>query len=206
MMRNSKRLALAGSVALALGWMGTASAAATILDISASGPGLGSFLANDIDNDDRSLVLTKTFEQVGPITLTFTVGHATGGGGPFDVTEPIFNNTGTEFIDFHFAIVEPAEVQGNGVVFTSFNQSILSGFTLDSPPSSGPRNLNFTGSLVSAEATAALFNLSPFDPGNGNTYTFQLVQTPSVVPEPATWILIVAGVLGVVAGMRRRRL
>ena len=199
-MRHSKRLALAGSIALALGWMGTANADA-ILSISANVPP-GSF-SSVIDNDGRSLDLTKTFEQVGPITLTFTVGHSTGGGGPFDVTEAINNNTGTEFTDFHFAIVEPA--QNNGVVFPSFSQSTLTGFTLDSAPSSGSRNLNFTGSLASPGTATASFRLSLPDPGNNKEYTFQLVQTPTVVPEPATWALMVAGLLGV-AGMRRRRL
>ncbi len=202
-MNGSRGLAIAGFVTLVLGTAGTANAAAIILDITASGPGLGSFVANSIDNDANSLVLTKTFDNVAPITLTFTVGHSQGGGNQFAVSEGIFNNTGTEFTDFHFAIVEPP--QGNGVVFNSFNQSTLAGFTLDSPPSSGPRNLNFTGSLGSPASALASFKLSPFDPGNGNTYTFQLVQTPTVVPEPGTWGLLVAGLLGV-AGVVRRRL
>ena len=118
-MRGIQRVALVGSIAPAAGWIGTASAAAIITKISATGPGLDSFVSL-IDDDTRSLDLTKTFKQVGAITLTFTVGHSTGGGGPYDVTEAILNNTGTEFIDFHFAIVEPP--QGDGVVFTSLQR------------------------------------------------------------------------------------
>ena len=53
------------------------------------------------------------------------------------------------------------------------------------------------------ETADAAFRLSPPDPGNDKTYTFQLVQTPTI-PEPGTWAMIVAGLLGV-GGLIRRR-
>ena len=89
-------------------------------------------------------------------------------------------------------------------MFTSFNQSTMTGFTLDSPPSSGPRNLNFTGFLANGENADADFNISPFDPGQDNTYSFSLIQTPTI-PEPGTWAMLMAGLIGV-AGMVRRRI
>jgi hypothetical protein len=90
------------------------------------------------------------------------------------------------------------------VVFTSFNQSTLSGFTLDKAPASGPRNLNFTGLLPDAGGTAnAAFSLSPFDPGAGQSYTFTITQTPTI-PEPGTWGMLAAGLAAVAAVMRRR--
>ena len=200
-MKNSKLLALSATIA-ALGWVGAASAAPIITNISASGPGLGSF-SSQIDEDNRSIDLLKTFESLNPITLTFTVEHSTGPANPYEVSEEITNNSGVDWRDFHFEIVEPPDAPGNGVVFTSFNQSTLTGFTLDAPPSSGPRNLNFTGFLANGGTTDADFNISPFDPGEGNTSTFSLIQTPTI-PEPGTWAMLVAGFIGVLGMVRRR--
>ena len=95
------------------------------------------------------------------------------------MTEAVTNNTGQAWTDFHYSITEPN--QGNGVVFTAHNQSTFGDFTLDG--SSGPRNLNFTGNLAAGGVADATFNLSPFDPGAGNTSTFTLTQVPTI-PEP----------------------
>lgn len=181
------------------GSVSTASAAAVITNITASGSGLGSF--SYTDDDSRNLDLTKVFDSVNPIVLTFTVAHDTGPGNPYNITEHITNNTGVDWTDFHFNITEPDH--GSGVVFTSFNSSTLSGFTLDSPPSSGPRDLNFTGFLTLGGTATALFNLSPFDPGAGNTTTFTLTQVPTI-PEPETYAMLLAG-LGLLGFMASRR-
>ncbi|SEM83073.1 PEP-CTERM protein-sorting domain-containing protein [Nitrosospira multiformis] len=181
------------------GSISAASAAGVITNITASGAGLGSFDFN-IDDDDRTIDLSKTFDSVNPIVLTFTVGHDTGPGNPYTVSEAVTNSTGQDWIDFHYAIGEPD--QGQGVVFTAHNSSTLSGFTLDQ--SSGPRNLDFTGSLASgALAADAAFTISPFDPGQGNTTTFTLTQVPTI-PEPETYAMLLAG-LGLMGVMAKRR-
>ena len=190
------------SALLFMGSITTASASAVITKIEASGAGLGSFTPNIIDNVHRVLDLQKIFTSVNSIDLTFTVEHGTGDGSPYSVIEEIVNSTGVNWTDFHFSITEPDG--GSGVVFTSFNHSTLSGFTLDSPPLSGPRNLNFTGSLTNGDDAHALFSLSPFDPGVGNTTTFVLHQVPTI-PEPETFamLLIGLGLLGFTVSRRK---
>ncbi|MEO6561865.1 MAG: PEP-CTERM sorting domain-containing protein [Nitrosospira sp.] len=196
------------------GAISTASASAVITDITASGAGLGSFSVLANATNDKGLDLSKVFDSVNPITLTFTVAHSVGNGGSYDVIESITNNTGTAFSDFHLSITEPTNASGNGVVFTSFNSSTLEGFTLDSPSvnqsssfnHSGPRDLNFTGALAVGDTANASFNLKPFDPGTGNSYTFTITQTPTVspIPEPETYAMLLAG-LGLMGAMARRR-
>lgn len=198
-MKKSNRIALVSAIALVLGSIGAANAVGTITEIEASGPGLGSFSAGDLTGS--SLIWSKTFDHFGPITLLFTVEHGTGpGGSPYAIAETIHNNTGIDFTDFHFSIVEPSAK--NGVVFTG-STSALAGFNLDA--SSGPRDLNFTGgTLFNGSGSVAAFTLNTPDPGNGKTYQFELVQTASV-PEPGAWALMIAGLLGV-AGIARRKL
>jgi hypothetical protein len=206
-MNNLSKLVI---TALALGGsISTATAAGVITGVTASGPGLGSFNVLSNTTNPNVLDLSKTFinnsvgqNSLDPITLTFTVAHTDGGpGNPYAVTEAITNNTGQNWVDFHFAINEPN--QGQGVVFTNFNSSALTGFTLDSAPSSGPRELNFTGNLADQGTATATFNLSPFDPGAGNTTTFTLTQVPTI-PEPETYAMLLAG-LGLMGSIIRRR-
>jgi hypothetical protein len=196
------------------GSVSTASASSVITDITASGPGLGTFSVMASPTNDKGLDFTKVFDSVNPITLTFTVAHSVGNGGSYDVVESITNNTGTAFSDFHLSIAGPTDASGNGVVFTSFNQSTLGGFTLDSPSMSqsspfnatGPRDLNFTGNLAAGDTTQLSFHLKPFDPGVGNTYTFTITQTPTVspIPEPESYAMLLAG-LGLMGYMVKRR-
>lgn len=197
------KLSKAVIAALAFGGsISTASAAGVITDITASGGGLGSFEVLSNTTDPNVLDLTKTFDSLDPIVLTFTVAHTEGGSGnPYAVTEAITNNTGQSWVDFHFSIQEPD--QGQGVVFTEHNSSTLSGFTLDPEPSTGPRNLNFTGNLADDGIANASFMLSPFDPGAGNTTTFTVTQVPTI-PEPETYAMLLAG-LGLMGVIARRR-
>lgn len=186
-------LAFGGSVS-------AASAAGVITSVTVEGGGGGAFAIEGLSDDSRELDLSKTFNNLDPIVLTFTVAHSQGPGNPYVFTESITNNTGENWLDYHFAITEPA-TGGQGVVFTGFNGSTLSGFTLDS--SSGPRGLDFTGGLANQGVATASFSLSPFDPGAGNTATFQLTQV-ATIPEPETYAMLLAG-LGLMGFMARRR-
>ena len=188
-------LALGGSIS-------TASAAGVITGVTVNDGEGGTFDVINLGTDPNVLDLSKAFSSLNPISLTFTVGHTNGGpGNPYVVTESITNSTGSTWIDYHFTITEPT-TGGQGVVFTNFNNSTLSGFTLDSAPSSGPRNLNFTGELAHDGVATATFSLSPFDPGAGNTATFTLTQVPTI-PEPETYAMLLAG-LGLMGFMARR--
>jgi hypothetical protein len=200
-MNNLSRLAI--TALIFGGSISTASAAGVITDITASGPGMGTFDVMSNTVDPNVLNLSKTFDSVNPIVLTFTVAHTEGGpGNPYTVTEAITNSTGQSWVDFHFAISEPTS-GGEGDVFTNFQSSTLSGFTLDTPTSSGPRHLDFTGALADGGTATAAFSLSPFDPGAGNTSTFTLTQVPTI-PEPETYAMLLAG-LGLMGFIAKRR-
>jgi hypothetical protein len=202
----------------------TATASSVINDVTASGPGLGSFSVDEkgVASDGNFLDLSKTFSSVNPIILTFTVGHSEATGTPYNVNEAIENNTSTAFTGFHLHIDEPA-TPGNGVVFTSFSSSssddtapdFTPNFTLDSPSKdqlspfehSGPRDLNFTGELKAGSTLDdGYFSLNMPDPGAGKTYTFTITQTPvaGVVPEPETYAMLLAG-LGLLGFITRRK-
>ncbi|MEO6824374.1 MAG: hypothetical protein ABI167_06535 [Nitrosospira sp.] len=107
------------------GSVSTATASAVITNITASGPGMGSFSVLASPTNDKGLDFSKAFDSINPITLTFTVAHSVGNGGAYDVIESITNNTTSAFSDFHLSITEPANAPGNGVVFTSFNHRRL---------------------------------------------------------------------------------
>src|SRR6185312_17042499 len=83
------------------GSISTASAAGVITDITASGAGLGSFNFS-IDEANRVLDLTKVFNSVDPIVLTFTVEHSTGPGNPYAVKETVTNSSSQLWTDFHY--------------------------------------------------------------------------------------------------------
>jgi hypothetical protein len=187
-------LALGGSIS-------AASAGGVITGVTVNDDTGGTFKVN-LGANPNVLDISKAFTGLDPISLTFTVGHTNGGpGNPYVVTESITNSTGQTWLDYHFSITEPT-TGGQGVVFTNFNNSTLSGFTLDSAPSSGPRNLNFTGELAHDGVATATFSLSPFDPGAGNTATFTLAQVPTI-PEPETYAMLLAG-LAVMGFMAKR--
>jgi hypothetical protein len=183
------------------GSVSVANAAGVITNITATDLSGGTFDSQSISG--HNIDLDKTFTSINPISLTFTVSHEDGSGGnPYSFTESVLNNTGQLWTDFHYSIVEPD--RGQGAVFTQFNTgSTFGNFTLDDPNASGPRNLNFTGTLASGNSADAAFSISPFDPGAGNTTTFVLTQVPTI-PEPGTYAMLIAGLL-LMGGIAKRK-
>ncbi|SFN58458.1 PEP-CTERM protein-sorting domain-containing protein [Nitrosospira briensis] len=206
-------MAFGGSVA-------TATASSVVTNVTASGPGLGSFSLEE--SPPSFSYLSSTYASVDPITLTFTVGHAEGGDREHHVYETIGNGTSAAFSNFHFHLDESASGPASNVTFNYFDAEdnifapeLPPGFTLDSPSKAqaapfeptGPRDLNFTGELkAGAYIEEGYFSLNIPDPGAGNAYTFSLVQTPvaGVVPEPETYAMFLAG-LGLMGFMARRK-
>lgn len=208
-------MAFGGSVA-------TATASSVITDITASGPGLGSFeMGTGQHSGGYGLVqFSNSFSSVNPITLTFKVEHTDTVLFPYDVYQDITNGTGSTFTGFHVQISE--SVPPKGVVFSSFDEaneefgpSFAPSFTLNASSKNqpapfsqtGPLDLNFTGDLAAgATATDAYYSLNMPDPGAGNSYTFTLTQTPvvAVVPEPETYAMFLAG-LGLMGFMAKRK-
>ena len=176
------------------GSISTASASADISKITASGLGLGTFSWSLSGNN---LTIDKTFDSVNPIDLEFTVVHGTGAPG-INVTEHITNNTGKNWTDFHFTISGH-----DGVEFTDFSGSTLTGFNLEHAPISGSTNLNFLGALANGGSTVGSFNLSMPDPGAHGSYTFHLTQVPTI-PEPETYAMLLIG-LGLLGFTARRK-
>jgi hypothetical protein len=182
------------------GSISTASAAGVITDITMNDGTGATFDLIKLGTNPNVLDLSIAFNNLDRMSLSFTVGHTDSGpGNPYTVTETIANNTGHTWLDYHFAITEPA-TGGQGAVFTNLNNSALGGFELLTA-SSSPLTLNFRGEQHQV-ANTATFSLSPFDPGAGNTATFTLTQVPTI-PEPETYAMLLAG-LGLMGYMAKR--
>ncbi|MBI4692538.1 MAG: hypothetical protein HY749_00770 [Gammaproteobacteria bacterium] len=160
---------------------------------------LDSAMVNNLLN---TVDISKSFETVNPMTMRLTVGHGTGSGGPFAFTETINNMTGKEWSDYHISLANAP----NGVGFNNFANSTMGGFTLDPAPASGSDKLNFTGSLAAAATGTANFLLSLTDPGNGNSYTLDITQTPTTaaVPIPMAGWLFGSGLMALGGALRRK--
>src|SRR5689334_20369706 len=160
------------------GIIANATASGVITDVSGKGVAGGSFGVLDNLLSPKRLNLTETFNSTNPFSLTFTVSHANGAGGPYSVTETITNRTGVAWSDFNFIISEPAQ-GSQGIVFNNFTSATLTGFSLDPSPSSGARELNFTGNLAPNASATLRFDLNVPDPGTGKNQVFTLTQTPN---------------------------
>jgi hypothetical protein len=198
------RCLMASGVALSAGLAcSQASAAPVVTGIQLMDQNAGTLDVFGVNNLQTTMTFDKTFESnATPMVIRLTVGHAAVGGGPFTVTENIKNETGVEWSDYHISLQNAP----NGSVFANFENSTLGGFTLDPAPGSSTTALNFTGKLANGSTGSANFMLSLNDPGAGNSYTLNLVQSPSTQPVPvpmAGW-LFGSGLLALRGRMRRK--
>ena len=201
--RRSRLGSLLGSTLAVTALLASAdlSAAPVITGLVLEDQTAGTLDSFSFNNLTSTIDIDKTF-QVDPMSMRIrlTVGSAPLPGGPFTVNEVIQNNSGTDWTNYHIGI----ENAPGGVAFGNVSSSTLSGFTLDS--GSGPSSLDFTGSLANGASASAKFMLSLADPGKGNSYTLELVQTPTTasVPVPMAAWLFGSGLAGLGGALRRR--
>lgn len=184
----TRSLALASALTALIGVGSGAQAAAVINGMALVGADGDTLTTFGVDNINDTVRIDKLFMSLEPVTVRFSVGHTAEAGDLYTVNERITNNSGTDFTDYHISIVNGPD----GVTFDQVENAVMQGSTLDAPPASGPRNLNFTGNLGTGGDTQVSFMLAPMDPGAGNSYTFDLVQAPTTAPVPvpaAVWLL-----------------
>jgi len=199
--RSYARNALAAAVATAaLGFAGMTQAAAIVTGFQYFGGDAGTLDSVAIDNTDNTIDVAKTFDALGPMTVRITIAHGTSSGGPFAFTETIRNQSTVDWADYHLTVDDSEP--GNAAVITNFTGSTMSGFTLDA--SSDNTHLNFTGALADAGISEAKFMVDFKDPGEGNTYTVDLTQTPTAVPVPMAGYLLGSALVGLGVLKRKR--
>jgi hypothetical protein len=149
----------------------------------------------------------KTFTSIGPLDFVFPVTYSDNFSTlTYFVTEGITNNTTSTFSDYH-------EVIGNnsGGAFTPGSNPV----TFVTPADSSFTNPAFTGRSVSSDeidysggsispGQAFSLTFSITVPDNGTSpYSFTLRQFPTVVPEPATFVPLALGLIGLLAHRKR---
>jgi hypothetical protein len=199
---------LAGATIALVSCADAAHAGAILASVTVTAPERGSvsiYSPGGLDfpkTGDMPILVDKTFDGVGYSIFTFPVEHGGGDGGTttFTFLETIGNETEAGFTDYRFAIIDA--VPSRPVAFTDLDATFIKGFTLNL--SSGPRELRLSGLLASGLVAEAAFHLTVPDPGEGNSYTFTLIQGPAVtISEPAAFGLAGVGLLSL-SFLRRR--
>ena len=152
---------------------------------------------NDVEDDEFEV--KKTYEQVGPIFLEFTVLST----GEIEIEELIRNETRTTWIDFHFEIVA-----GNAV-FSEIEFEDPDPFPFPNVNRLPDTKVWLSGGTVAhdeefeLELELEVLSLSGFF-GQSPSETIRIKQIPSV-PIPAALWLFASGLLVFIGAARRRK-
>ncbi|MBA4063939.1 MAG: hypothetical protein C0501_09550 [Isosphaera sp.] len=177
-------------------------ASAGIISVAVDGPGGAG--ASIFTPGDTVVDVAKIFSSVAPIDLTITVSA----GGVYSIFESrsqipgVLNNTGETWTHFEYTLLSAP----TGSSFLSARENPLFPPPRFQPPMVTPGSILFDGGTV--PSGNPIMNPSGFRPeltlqvsGPG---TFVIRQTPSVVPEPNSLVLLAAGAAGFLIYQRGR--
>ena len=199
----TQRLAIA-ILLISVSTLSTRPASAEITSVSASGPGgtVSSLAIESTFMTDDSVQFDADYKSPAPIVLTLTVD----GSGNYFIGAPngtVTNSTTASFPSF-FAFLEGApagvifvEASWDGEVFnngTSFIPAVATEVSFNGPPGIGPGDSTSlgVGFYIPSSVTGP--------------QTFEVLLTPTAVPEPSTWAMILVGLAGLAyAGSWRSR-
>lgn len=167
-------------------------------------------------------LLKRLVRPLGIATLALTLNSAPAFADSFTLTlfptlQNVTHSAATIFDDsFNFSIAAPSDVSASAVsinlrlggadIFhvSNFKMAIFDVLDQSHPVVSGSGNpIELTANLGSGNYFARVVGTA--DGLSGGSYLFSWATAASPVPEPAEWVLLSLGLVGIVAGSRRKR-
>lgn len=195
---NSSRAVMAVVIAVFL-------SVATVTSAPSYGAIVSAFVSDDEFGDgdavidDNVIYVEKEYEQVGPISLEFEVDSDSP---VVQIVEEIENETGTDWLDFHFEIVDGDAIFSDVTLPFPFPFTIIE---TDDPDF--PKKVWLLGGTVpddnEFDIGFEITILGFWEPGT--TETIRIEQLPTV-PIPAALWLFASGLIVLIGAARRRKL
>src|SRR5687768_697943 len=162
----------------------TASAVPRISSMTAIGPGVESFSYWDTVNVqgplgysgvvDHLLYLSETLTKVNPSILSFNVSH-------YDPVIPWFAGDGLT--------IDLSITNETGTLLSSLEWEIVNA-SFSSPVNPLKFSFDFPEPLGVGDTFHGVSDMLLYDPAPGDSYTFTVIQTPTAIPEPQTYAML----------------
>jgi len=154
--------------------------------------------ASDPGPSDNSADVTEFFTSINYLDVTFAVANSSGVTEYFSLSVAVNNDTGVTWTDFHWSLIPAVFLDGLDFDYASISP--------DPTSSAFPSliynedKLIFSGGLGAPNNTPVFFTFSIDVPDGISSFTLRGV--PTVVPEPASLLLLGSGLAGM--GLWRR--
>jgi hypothetical protein len=157
---------------------------------------------NDPAPSDNTIAVTETFTAIAPLDVVFTVANSTGTTEYLTSSIAVNNGTGFTWIGFHWELIPAVVEHGLGLDFDldSLQPEPNSSHFMSFNTMPTEDHLVFSNGTATDPSTV-FFEFSIDVPDNYTTFTLR--GTPTVVPEPASLLLLGSGLAGL--GLWRRR-